>query len=187
MLRLQEGNMWQALALSTSVLTGIVDGLGQAKFHVPRLLVHSHAFERLLRPAFHVQGIWAHGAGYQLAVTDADVMKDTAANLEVLCRLLSDIYDRYGALPLGLHLHQANTIRECKNQKVLQFAIALVATNVFRWVSLCYLITGHTHTGLDATFGQLTVKLSLTEFSADTEVVQHLDRFSRELGIDRAS
>ena len=91
MLRLQEGNLWLALTISTSVLTVIVDGMDQAKLRVPRLLVHSHAFERLPRPAFHVQGIWAHGAGYQLAVTDADVMKDTAANLEVLCRLLSDI------------------------------------------------------------------------------------------------
>ena len=106
-------------------------------------------------------------------------MKDTAGNLEVLCRLLSDIFAEFGRLPLGLHLQQDNTSRECKNQKVLQFAIMLVAKGVFRWVSLSYLITGHTHTGLGATFGQLAVKLSLSEFSTDTEVVDLLARFAQ--------
>ncbi len=184
---LRDGHRWAAGVLSTSVLTVILDGMDQAKFRVPRKLVRSHAFERLLRPALHVQGIWAHGACYQLAVTDNDVMKDTAANLEVLCRTLSDLYDRHETLPLGLHVQQDNTSRECKNQKVVQFAIALVATKVFRWVTLSYLVTGHTHTGLDATFGQLTVKLSMQEFCNDTQVVELLNRFAGELGIDQAS
>ena len=183
----RDGYRWQASALSSSALTVIADGMDQAKFRVPRQLVHSHAFERLLRPALHVQGIWAHGAGYQLAVSDCDVMKDTAGNLEVLCRLLSDIYAEFGTLPLGLHLQQDNTSRECKNQKVLQFAIMLVAKRVFRWVCLSYLVTGHTHTGLDATFGQLATKLSSSEFSTDVDVVRLLGEFAKDLGVDKAS
>ena len=64
---LRQGYMWQASVLASSVLSVIEDGMDQAKFRVPRVLVRSHAFERLLRPALHVQGIWAHGGGYQLA------------------------------------------------------------------------------------------------------------------------
>lgn len=154
-----------ATVLSTSVITVIVDGIDQAKFRVPRRHVRSHAFDRLLRPALHVQGIWAHGAGYQLAVSDTDFMKDTNNNCEVIARMLSTIYLRHGCLPLGLNLQQDNTSRECKNQKMVKFAAMLVAKGVFRWVTLSYLITGHTHTNLDATYGQLTVKLSHEEQS----------------------
>ena len=179
--------MWQASALASSVLSVIEDGMDQAKFRVPRVLTRSHAFERLLRPALHVQGIWAHGGGYQLVVSDSDVCKDTTGNLEVLCRLLSDLYAEFGTLPLGLHLQLDNTSRENKNQKMLRFAIMLVAKKVFRWVCLSFLVTGHTHSGLDATFGQLAVKLSLEEFSTDMEVVDLLARFAKELGVDAAS
>ena len=184
---LTQGYMWQASALASSVLSVIEDGMDQAKFRVPRVLVRSHAFERLLRPALHVQGIWAHGGGYQLAVSDSDVCKDTTGKLEVLCRLLSDLYTQFGTLPLGLHLQLDNTSRENKNQKMLQFAIVLVAKKAFRWVCLSFLVTGHTHSGLGATFGQLAVKLSLQEFSTDMEVVDILARFAKELGVDTAS
>ena len=47
---MREGYKWQASSLSTSVLTVIADGTDQAKFRVPRQLVRSHAFDRLLRP-----------------------------------------------------------------------------------------------------------------------------------------
>ena len=137
---LNEGYRFQATALGSPVLTINADGMDQAKFRVPRVLVRSHAFERLLRPALHVQGIWAHGAAYQLAVSDSDVMKDTSANLEVLCRCLNDSHAKFGTLPLGLHLQQDNTSRECKNQKMRQFCIMLGAKRIFRWLTLSYLV-----------------------------------------------
>jgi hypothetical protein len=183
----RNGNNFGATLLSSPVLTVIVDGMDQAKFRVPRCVTHSHAFEKLLRPALHVQGIWAHGAGYQIAVSDADLMKDTAGNCEVISRMIETIYKRHGALPLGLCLQQDNTSRECKNQKMMKFAISLVALGVFRWVTLSYLVTGHTHTGLDATFGQLAVKLSHEEFDDDRQCVELLRRFVTELGIDAES
>ena len=130
---LRQGYMWQASALASSVLSVIEDGMDQAKFRVPRVLTRSHAFERLLRPALHVQGIWAHGGGYQLVVSDSDVCKDTTGNLEVLCRLLSGLYAEFGTLPLGLHLQLDNTSRENKNQKMLRFV---------SWVCLSFLVTG---------------------------------------------
>ena len=101
--------------------------------------------------------------------------------------MLSDLYAEFGALPLGLHLQLDNTSRENQNQKMLQFTIMLVAKKVFRWVCVAFLVTGHTHSGLDATFGQLAVKLSLEEFSTDMEVVDLLARFAKELGVDAAS
>jgi hypothetical protein len=60
-----------------------VDGVDQAKFRVPRVALKSHAFEKLLRPALHIQGAWCHGFGFHFAVADADCRKDTNNNVEV--------------------------------------------------------------------------------------------------------
>lgn len=177
-------NMIAALAPTSSVLTMIVDGIDQAKFRMPRQKVRSHAFDRLLRPALHVQGAWAHGAGYHLAVSDADCKKDTVANCDVIARMLENIYKRYGSVPMGLHVQQDNTSRECKNQKMLKFAIGLVSLGVFRWVTLAFMVTGHTHNPLDGTYGEIVVKLSHSEFDDDKSCIELLRRFVTELGID---
>ena len=117
--------------LSTSVVAVIADGMGQAKFKVPRRLVQSHAFEALLRPALGVHGTWAHGAGYETAVSDGDFKKDTNSSIECIAGLLSGIYDRHGVLPLGMHLQQDNTSRECKNQKWCNSQLCL-------WLLRCF-------------------------------------------------
>jgi hypothetical protein len=45
-----------------------VDGVDQAKFRVPRVLTKTHAFDKLIRPALHVQGAWCEGFAYHFAV-----------------------------------------------------------------------------------------------------------------------
>ena len=184
---LDMGERFSAVALSISQLCMAVDGMDQAKFRVPRILLKTKSLDKLYRPALHIQGAWAHGWGYNLAVMDADMKHDANDNIDVVIRLLDQIFRTHGGLPKGLHLQQDNTCRECKNQKVLKWAIKLVALGVFRWVSLNYLITGHTHEDLDATFGQLTVKLSMAEFDDDMDVVEQLMRLSGGLGIDAES
>ena len=184
---LDSGQSFSNLAVSVSQVCLVVDGMDQAKFRVPRIFRKSKGLEKLLRPALHVQGAWAHGFSYHLAVMDADMRHDTNNNVEVICRVLGQIFETHGGLPLGLHLQQDNTCRECKNQKILKWAIKLVALGVFQWVSLNYLITGHTHEDLDGTFGQLTVKLSALEFDSDQDVVALLMNLVGNLGIERVS
>lgn len=142
---LQQGMHFDRMANSVSQLCMIVDGMDQAKFRVPRILHKSKGVEKLIRPALHVQGAWAHGFGYHLAIMDADMRHDTNNNIEVISRMLEQVYVTHNGLPLGLHLQQDNTSRECKNQKILKWAVKLVALGVFRWVSLNYLVTGHSH------------------------------------------
>lgn len=169
---------------TSSQLCLIVDGIDQAKFRIPRLLRRPHALDRLPRPALHIQGAWAHGFGYHLAVADADLPKDTASNVEVIARMLDSIFQEHGALPRALHLQQDNTCRECKNQLIVKFAAKLVALKVFESVTLSYLVTGHTHENIDGTFGQVTVKLSATEFDSADDVVSILEGILKDLGID---
>lgn len=181
---LHAGQLLMNMALSISQMCVIVDGIDQAKFRLPRKLERCHALDRLLRPALHVQGIWAHGFGYQLAVADADMKKDTNNNVEVIARMLSDIHDQHGGLPKGLLIQQDNTCRECKNQHIVKWAAKMVGLKVFQSVVLSYLVTGHTHENLDGTYGQICVKLSSKEFDDADEVVDILQEFLRGLGID---
>ena len=51
------------------------DGVDQAKFRVPRCTMKTHSFDKLIRPALHVQGAWCEGFGYHFAVADADLKK----------------------------------------------------------------------------------------------------------------
>jgi len=181
------GHRFAALARSVSQCCLIMDGMDQAKFRVPRVLQKTHALDKLLRPALHVQGAWCHGFGYHLAVSDTDMRKDTNNNVEVMARLLSQMYNTHQGLPLGLHIQQDNTSRECKNQLMLRFACKLVALGVFQWVTLAYLITGHTHENLDGSFGQLAVKIAALEFPDDKGLITILLGLLAQLGVDRDS
>lgn len=184
---LRFGHRFAALARSVSQCCLIADGMDQAKFRVPRVLQKTHALDKLLRPALHVQGAWCHGFGYHLAVADADMRKDTNNNVEVMARLLSQMYQSHRGLPLGLHIQQDNTSRECKNQLILRFACKLVALGVFQWVTLAYLVTGHTHENLDGSYGQLAVKIAALEFDDDRALISILLRLLGQLGVDRDS
>ncbi len=181
---LESGHQFFSMATSASQVCIAVDGMDQAKFRVPRKLIRSKAFEKLQRPALHVHGCWAHGFGYHLAVSDQDVKKDTVTNIEVISRMLQQIFDAHKGLPLGLHLQQDNCSRECKNQNMIKWAIKLVGSGVFKWITLNYLVKGHTHIDIDGTYGQLTIQLSRHEFDYDLDVVQLLLHFLSDLSIE---
>lgn len=185
---LMSGQLLASCSLSTSVGHLDVDGVDQAKFRVPRKLVKSHAFQTLIRPALHVQGVWWQGLAYHLAVSDGDVPKNTNSNVETMARCIEAVYLRCSLhLPMGLVIKQDNCQRECKNAKVVKFATMLVSLGVFRWVALTYWATGHTHCPLDGTYGQICVKLGFKEFDDDEHCLQLLQKILSELGVDRAS
>ena len=108
---LQTGQSFSNMAVSVSQICLIVDGMDQAKFRVPRIFRKTKGLEKLLRPALHVQGAWAHGFGYHLAIMDADMRHDTNNNVEVISRMLEQIVEVHGGLPAGLRLQQDNTCR----------------------------------------------------------------------------
>ena len=103
--------MLLSLSRSVSLMLMRVDGVDQAKFRVPRTNVKTHLTDKLIRPALHVQGCWAHGFGFHFAVSDADNRKDITTNVEAAARMLESIYKRHGALTYTLVLIQDNACR----------------------------------------------------------------------------
>ena len=77
----------------------IADGIDQAKFRTPRHLVKSKGFEKVMRPALHVHGVWVHGHCFHMAVSNPDVKKDSATNIEAMARALEQLYARVMSLP----------------------------------------------------------------------------------------
>ena len=72
---LDMGARLMAMARQTSFWLIRADGVDQAKFRVPRCTTKTHSFDKLIRPALHVQGAWCEGFGYHFAVADADLKK----------------------------------------------------------------------------------------------------------------
>lgn len=143
--------------LSSSVLTAIMDGMDQAKLRVPR---HGYqrvtkTVEKVFRPALHLAATWLHGAKLHLSVTDEDVKKNSETQQEMLCRALCSLLGQCTSLPLGFHLQQDNCFREGKNQFVANFMIMLVCLGIFRWTSMGFLRTAHSHEDVDQAFGQI--------------------------------
>lgn len=184
---LDNGQLLANLGRDLSHVVIRIDGVDQAKFRVPRVLRTTHDFDKLVRPALHVQGAWCHGFCFHLAVSDADMKKDSNNNMEVLARVLEDLHVRHGAVPRSIYLIQDNTSRECKNQRVIKFATRLVAMGVVDQFEFAFPEKGHTHGPLDGTYGQLCVKLACREFQDDLEVVEILGEFVEGVGIDRGS
>lgn len=71
-------------------------------------VVPTHGFAELqaLRPALHIQGGWAEGYAFHLAVADDDMKKDTNNNVEVFARLLECIFEKLHGLPVNWSLLQ---------------------------------------------------------------------------------
>jgi len=139
-------------SMSLSVAAVIADSMDQAKFRIPRsrfLQRASKAFEALHRPAAHVYGVWLQGAHLDLWVSDEDLRKDSCTQIEGIARMIQKALDRFGHLPLGLHLQQDNCSRECKNTYMMNFMVVLVLLGVFKWAVLAYLRKGHTHESID--------------------------------------
>ena len=167
-------------SLTTNLLSCIMDGLDQAKLRTPRVLHrHSKLYDALFRPACHMVGCWIHGFKLHFYISDADQRKDSNAQLEVLSRSLSDLFDEFHQLPAGLQVQQDNCFREGKNQYVLAYLLLLVILAVLRHTLASYLRTGHSHEDIDQVFGAESGFLAKREWSTALELVQLLDSTCR--------
>ena len=59
---------------------------------------------------------------------------------------------------------------------MLRFASRLVLQGTFRWVTLGFLRTGHSHENIDAVFGQLAMVLVQNRFDTPEDIVEIVER-----------
>ena len=147
----QYGLMARRRMLASSVATNCIavmqDGMDQAKFRCPRvkgLEKSSKMFATLYRPRLHVAATWLHGRRFHVAVSDEDMPKDAACQIEQLARALDSLHHEVGSqMPFGLSCHSDNTYREMKNRHVIGFLMLLASLQVFRWTMASFLRVGH--------------------------------------------
>ena len=68
--------------------------------------------------------------------------KDTNNSIEVLARLMEQLYKNWGALPFSICLMMDSTSRECTNQLMVKFGIKIVALDLVESICLNYPVKG---------------------------------------------
>ena len=167
-------------SIYSSVLTAILDGMDQSKLRCPKFGFErvSKSIAKLHRPALHLAGLWLHGYKLFLPITDENTKKNSETQIEYLMRGLSQLVTEQSTLPLGLHLQQDNCYREGKNQYLFAFGLVLTILGCFRWVSLGYLRTAHSHDDIDQVFGQISRLLVGKTFDTPNELASLLNRLA---------
>ena len=131
------------VSTASNAICIIQDGMDQSKFRVPRLRsAKSKLVSSLFRP-LHISGCLIHGKRLLISVSDEDMKKDAAAQIEQLSRGLEVVWNEHGKLPEGLCVQSDNTYREGKNRFIIAYYIILVCLGVFRWTMCSYLRVGH--------------------------------------------
>ena len=163
--------------LASSVLTCIQDGMDQAKLRIPKWGYQkiSKAATKLYRPAIHLSGCWLHGYRLFMFLSDEDVKKNSETQIEALTLALQDLFSNCSSMAMSLHVQQDNCPREGKNKYFVAYIMMLHILGIFRFTSLGFLRTCHSHDDIDQAFGQVA-RLLMGKFcnSAD-ELVSILD------------
>ena len=172
------GTKMMNASIHASAITLIQDGMDQAKFRVPRLnpqLRASKLSQRLYRPVLHILCSWAHGSQMTFFVSHEDQPKDSVTTMEAMSRMLSDLANQHGTLPLTLHIQHDGTPREAKNQFFTAYLLLLAALQVFRQTTISFLRPGHSHEDIDQFFSQVAAMMSHSSFSTPDELLELLN------------
>ena len=164
----------------SSCLTQIVDGMDQSKLRCPKFGYDrlTKSMERLFRPTLHLSCSYLHGFKAFLPLCDENMKKDSSTQAEIILRSLSALQQTLQGsqnLPLGYHLQQDNCYREGKNQYIVNLLLLLQILGVFRYTSLGYLRTGHSHEDVDMVFGQISRLLRGKKFSTPGDLISLLE------------
>ncbi len=139
-----------------------IDGMDQAKFKAPRNISNADSLKDLWRPALHVVGILIWGLIEAYVLMEPDVPKDS--NMQLALQLAYHALLKRGlSMPLHLVFQADNTCRETKNNPFLMFCAWLVATGVFKSVSIHFHRKGHTHGPIDQRFSVLATVIALNK------------------------
>ena len=125
--------------------------------------MQSKEFDSLVRPTLDLTATIAHGHSVTLALSDVNVAKDSSFAAEMILHSLDKLVaSGLDLRKVSLHIQADNTVREVKNNTTMRLAGALVASHRVHDISICHLISGHSHEDVDALFGGLTTLIEAT-------------------------
>ena len=173
------------VGIFSSVACIIVDGMDQSKLRTPRFghLRISKLLEQVFRPTLHLAGVWIHGSELYLPISDESLKKDSETQIEMMARSLSALCRLGpGRLPLGCHIQADNCFREGKNQYIACFLLLLTVIGAFRFTSMGFLRTAHSHEDIDQIFGQVSRLLKAKSFNTPSQLIQLLQSVTQRSG-----
>ena len=127
----------------------IVDGMDQSKLKMPRMSRQSKGISKQLDA--DMMGVLFHGPLKRIEVFLCPNSYTGGSNVVVHClndalKRMQTAYMTAGRpFPQKLHVQLDNTTKENKNQFIMSYFHALVASRVFSEVHLSFLPVGHTH------------------------------------------
>eukprot|EP00438_Fugacium_kawagutii_P014325 Skav210906 [mRNA] locus=scaffold2900:307797:309425:+ [translate_table: standard] len=164
--------------IASSVLTIIQDGMDQAKLRLPKWGYGklSKSATKLYRPATHLMACWLHGFRLYLYLSDEDVKKNSETSMETLALSLQHLFEQSSSMALSIHLQQDNCYREGKNRFVMCFLLLLQVLGVFRFASMGFLRTCHSHEDVDQIFGQVARLLMGKRCDSASDMINLLEQ-----------
>ena len=146
---------------STTVISGILDSMDQAKHCWPRSeAMSSKDFNSWGRPKMSSTTLILHGYGVVGALSPPQVPTNSSRTVEVLSfGLTRCVQVGVDWRQVALHLQSDNCAKECKNQTVLRFLGQMVGSHRLRAGRLSCLMSGHSHEDVDGLFSTISTYL----------------------------
>ena len=185
---------WQARAssrlkgLSRNILTicMIIDSIDHQKLRWPRALcLQSKDFNNFVRPHLTCTGVLVHGYFSLLAVSEQWIPADSSRTCEIIAHACHRLVEDHGVdlRNVNLLLQSDNCSKEGKNNCMLGWSAAQVATRRVHSISQQYLQSGHSHEDVDQWFSLLTSYIQQHQHVSSPEAfVTLLEGFLQDIG-----
>lgn len=119
---------------SSPEVTLMIDSMDQCKFIYPRSgsIFRSKELGSMIRPKAHITGVLCHGYFFLVSVSAQDMRKDASAMVELLSHCLTKLVDDFAVdlTRASINIQSDNTVRECKNNIMLQWLAKLTSNRV---------------------------------------------------------
>jgi len=148
----------------TESLCMIIDGMDQSKTCIPhaRRAFKDKFFAGTTMMRTNLTAIMVHRKPRKIYVNTwfPYFRHDSNAVVSAIAKVLRDMQAAGETLPPRLRVQADNCWRENKNRFVFVFLALLVKYNIFTEVEIGFMLVGHTHCDVDATFSIFSRKLN---------------------------
>ena len=169
-------NRLRAILDPDKYLSLIIDGADQSNHMLPHFSNRSHLSDEAVKQHLYNYGVIAHGRKAYSFLLPGHVMQGHDVTIEVLWRVMNDVFADEGKLPPVLLLQLDNTTKQNKGRFLFAFLALLVHHNVYDKVLVSFLPVGHTHEDIDQMFSRFAQYLRTHHARSRPEMAECIRR-----------